>query len=1671
MANKKKKFNASAFSEFKKIVRRSAFLTSDEDVYFNAIPDEIWDGVFSTNFNGNLSYAKRVLLNKFSEIEELDDKRLEMEEAKIRNLKKATHMMLSAIDKKAPIIFVTDFDNDGSLAQAVINTYLGIDKKADKNNIFVEYAQTLNGNSNRGITVDVVSRIVEFKKINTDAKFLVITADNGINSREEQLKIQEKYPNCELIFTDHHLPDHEMVIQENKSAVIFNPKYKPTEFFQEFNISGASTIAVLLKSVLRERYSPEELEAQKSKLDVMKKLMKVSNLLDYVETDPAHKPEKDYVITKFTRISPLLNINNSISKLITNEIPNETADYLKKAIPNFDVDLLQKEALNIRTQNKLAQVLLSIVDWHSRQTDEEKEGLGKGGFQEAFLNKIIESVNYDTSNSVNSNFIEQLRPHIFELSANDKNTEFLDAMNEAMLDVFEAVKVSEKAISEALRQGEIITRHKKEHSAIIYADPYVLSIFNRKFLNKVYNDENTGFSLTLDNIGKGKVSGSFRSLYNISDIMVKKSTLEAKLKIKIETPGHERAAGFIIKSTDPEKYPITDKTIEDINTFINDSIAKIKARAASSSKAYILTDLQGISVIDKLNRVIRGNIPHFKCISPILKLSKDTVWTDAYTTEQFNIEKICKEKKYGYVTINTNFHGDGIIVPVELLRRINNGGMFDYLGLGYMDSGIFMADRVVPHKDVSNLIDVRVKNNKQKEIIEAFSTKELRQDGIVKLTREQIKDNPFFKYSDYGDLNFELFEKMVIGIIDSNKVDVLSVFDVEANGFGNAKIMNFGAINYEIDNDSGEVMDAELFAKNLYSTGRREMFLLSDEAIKKLKLMSDFSVERLSDDARRRAITRLSPSSLGSSYYTYPGFNRGLTIFEAMLEKGDVTLVKNYRVNDDGTTSFNREIKAEMLAYMINDNDFIVPDVMTGLTGINQEILRAFGKKTSDVDNLVSEYYKDKKVIFGAHNIPYDAKILRVNMGKTYDVLKNSIIYDSALFSRKEKLSYDNIGVATFQDVVGLSNRDETIYFYTNNKSDYNLSEFIRRGKDGAYQDRTGRYLLEIEAGEHYLVDKVEHKKVLLEPNKEAIQSKEMMYGGLLVDSSNNVIDEALPKNARHMLALMKEEAIPNKSIKYSVQALSTQWMIRSLLLSDEKFEVQTVDIEQPKYQKLKKYRKQLDFIQKNFFFDISAEDNVAGYTSAYERPIAEEDDLTNKDKLLLKMSDDKELVMEFLDDFLEKNKKIAKKFTDAWMYKAVLSIKDPKRIEVTQDLIDLVHFQSAIPKKKIQEIFDAAIKFKKKYGIDSIIQYESHVNGPWETDSKGDILFEDKLTLSLLAQRNYNQYDHSIGQALEKFNKSAIDARVSFDKADYLGYLTANDSYSFRQGLFYDRNAESPVLEKIKAREASAKAGLGSSVLIYKLDNGVLPQGSAVFAVTKNNTSIDRETAEEDSRKLSFIVANIQLANSFNYKGCEAGAKIVNANKEICLEYKRDLATRYKYIEFSRKESSMKKLLELSQSVANMPSGMGDFGKLEKALEKLDKSIGASDIGVIIAILKNYKDGKLRVNEDLNVSGFEDVVNALHKKMKELPPTLLEIHANPMIYPEYNLGESGMAESVISDPNFLMDISIEKRDPTNSLLTSFSQMRLLNSFVVNGQVDAELLQVPEKRKSKRASP
>lgn len=369
-----------------------------------------------------------------------------------------------------------------------------------------------------------------------------------------------------------------------------------------------------------------------------------------------------------------------------------------------------------------------------------------------------------------------------------------------------------------------------------------------------------------------------------------------------------------------------------------------------------------------------------------------------------------------------------------------------------------------------------------------------------------------------------------------------------------------------------------------------------------------------------------------------------------------------------------------------------------------------------------------------------------------------------------------------------------------------------------------------------------------------------------------------------------------------------------------------------------------------------------------------------------------------------------------------------------------MVNYQTAIPKDKIEQIFNEAIAFKNKYKIEHVLQHEMHANGPWRGDTKGDIAFEDKLTLTMLASKEYNPYSHDISHALETFHRFQIEARLHFDVADGLGDSLAQDSYSFRQGILYDREQITPMISKIQEREKLLEEA-GRHVIKFKLGNDVLPDKTAIYAVLKENVTISREDIEDHKERLDFIMLNEQLRTSLHNAPAnlkDTLEEIYKANKDKIIEHKKHLANFYDFMEYNKKDYHIKQFLDKAIDI-------GIFGELPKREPK--EILPNTDVASVMNV-KNIFNNMVNGASSLKISSsLADPMNiALVDKMisdrlVNPQPTRLELAlANP------NKTFGNFDE--VNEPHFLQNVDIVRKTPLERLLSKHNEFRLLNGII-----------------------
>lgn len=1478
--------------KFKKTLEKSLILDHKEKELFAKIPDSYWETIFARNFNGDIKLAERILFNEFDSVEDVDIPKLEKEKLKIENLEKASDMFVDFVNNGEKVVFITDNDNDGSLSQAGIIEFLKALDVDHKEEIYVEYAQAIKGNKNRGFTVDLVDMFVKEKDMDKNEKFLIVTADNGINSREEQLKIQEKYPNAHIIVTDHHLPNPDEVIVENDKTLIFNPKYKPTPFFSKKNISGANTAIVLLKHIVKKlniNYDEKSVEFKN-----MDEIGKIANLLDYVDTDIGDKPLRNYIIEKSAKIGTLLNVNNSLNKIITGELPSSVIETLTSNIKDLDIEKVKEQVDNIKRQNIMAAKLLKIHHKH----DEVSTDLSVNQFYELLAIELEQS--NEEYEGINPNYIEQLRPLIYNLSFIDNKNAFQNQLNETMLKVFEEIRSSERALFEEIRKGKVMHAEKLDNSTILYpVDPDITKVFNRKFLGKAYNEENNGLLMIFDNIEKQRVSGSFRSLYRIQDILKGKSALEKALKINIDFQGHDKAAGFFITKTDGAD--VTPKIISEVNKFISGRIEELRKEEQTSEVTYVVSDLDSLSIIDRINRQVKGNLSNMASISPIIKFNNSTYLTDSKTSVQYSLQQLVKEKKYGYVSVKMNFDDDTIIIPTELLRKIVDNNFKDYIKISYMDDGVFMATNVIESPKVKNSVKVTRGNEEREDLLTYFKDRFLNNNHEVDLTYDMLRDIPYFKNNSFGDMEFSRFENLVIRIIESMDADVLAVVDTEGTGLGKApKCLNLGALNFEVDKESGEKVALDKFENAYFKTLHGMRYLLNEGEQADLIELNKEQVESLSFEDRKLLLEK----DVDGSFYMHNPKN--------VKKKNKFKQVLNNYKKIGEEVHVNRKIKGNVISYLINDTDFKLPQEIVALTGISNRMLNAAGKRTHVVDEEFTKKYDGKKVIFQAHNLPYDLGVIEANMPKLFDKMEQSILSDSAIFSRRMKLAYDKIKVASLPEI-------KTVYFYCSDYSDTSFIKFIEKAEadskfTGIFPDRTGKNLLKIADGVVSIIDKESNNEYALSIKVNEIKDK-MILGEL-----------------------------PNTGIKYSVEQLSLHETVRNILLSKEAFNIKKVDIPND----LNHLSKEMNYFMENYHFDSTPSENFGHFL---EYVGFENEEIYAAE----------ESIVELAEKFLESNKEIQTKFADAWVYKKVLTLHDPEKGKITDDIVDILAYQTDLPKDKVKVVLKDAVDYKEKFNLDHTLVHEVHNNIVYDKEGLGDVMVESVLTLKRLADTNYNSYMHDSEYAVKLFTSNALKTTTQHIQRKMKDL--ALDSYSAKQARGYKRKIKSDFVDKVNETALD--------LVKFKLEIDILPQDTSVYGVPKKELTI--KEIDDLSEKLTFVLKNEQLLHSLSkskmsQKASEAIKLMLERNIPKCLEYKSEIMNSLEYVYFDRKDSEMKKITSMMFDVC-----------LGHSIDIPDYGMSETDKAIFIGILDKYEEAFKKMNIPFNRLAGETFITGLN--------------------------------------------------------------------------------------------
>lgn len=1588
-----------AIAQFRRILRNALLLSHAELRLFDQIPEALLQGIFQTNFNGNLNLAERLLLNRYGGVDSTDRPRLESEKRKIANLDKASRLLANEMIARRNVLFITDNDNDGSLAQAALLEFNKALPPALRPYLHVEYAQPIG--QSRGLTFEVTDLAVKARGWASHDTFTIITADNGINNRSEVERITRAYPNAKVIITDHHLPSDDTVVEESERVMIVNPKYKPTTYFKNNNISGANVAGLVAGGALKEIVAADRGESvnnvrltaeQQLALTNMEEIGVWANLLDYADSDIADMPTRPYVINKALELRPLLNVSNSMANLITGRFDDTVINDLVAAAnhPDISHEWVRDRVEDVQSLNHFAHKLLSL---YHRVTGNLSLPQAETAYSDFYRELAIEIDRTDLSyESINPNYIEQLRPHIFNLAAIDNKDVFMATMADCMKGVFENLRQQERTITERLRQTELLKQDRLSHSSMMYpVHPAVVKVFNRKLLNKAYNQANNGFAVIFDTDG-AIVSGSMRSLYPASRIFADKALIEQQMGVTIDIQGHECAAGFKVTST--AGATITDAQLKTLNQWINASVSTLAANDAQNQLPTLEIDFAAVGLLAKLNGLVKAHLAGMQGIPALLRFTPEreegvtgtkighAYVTDPDTAEQISLADVVQRKRYGYQKIATDFHGGAILVPVEMLRAVVDSGYTKALGLSFMNEGVFMASKVVdpdqiPKANRSFLHGGRSDQNKLAE----YYQDTFKNTHFIPLSREDFLSSPYFRYNQFGQREFERWEQMTIQFLDTLDRDVLAVIDTEGTGLGKApKCFNIGGTNIKIDENSGQTLPMEEFAERFFRTNDGQTFLLTAEQVASLLPMDPDEV--LADPTLSVVLRRatLDSSSSDVSRHVFTGSTQ------------DLKPITNFKSNPDGTVLFNRRVNGFAWSFLVKGKDFHITQEFENLTGVANWMIQALGREAVTVDKRLTDFYSNltgaggrpAKVVFQAHNMPYDRGVITSNFNRFSALMDEHLTSDTAKIARQDKLAYDDTPVSSFDGVAGIPAKT---YFYDSPASDYSLSTFLqraRRGKGGVFTDITSTYLLRYNPQNERFswIDRKKNREVLLDTDMESLE-KSKAHGPL-----------------------------PNNAVKFSVERLSLRAMIRNILLHDlpPARHVTLLPNEAP-------FRDVLTYFQDNYHYDSTPERNIENFKNHLAA--------TGRDMSMFDRFNIEDLCLRFL----QTNKALQARFHDGWLYEKVLLAHEPKPGRLSKAQVEQIGYYTDLPSKRIRRILGHVNAYRKAFGINDVLVHEMHNNIRQRSDDGqglSDTAYEIVLPQLLAMAKAANPFDVTAGSAIYRLIEtnvkgSLIQGLVADENDDGV----ARDTYSATQMMSFNRWG---TTDKIKAAQKlvnSGKTGSGRNEPLapikFKLSTGILPPGSAIYAVPKRHLS--QEEVRQASAALEAIMINEQL------KTAAKKSKTVGADEEIIvlgIAHARDrdmikqrdqLLDLFERVDFERRDGTIKKVSDLLRKAAD--------GGVAKLPRQGTFSVTDPVLKAAVGLANDYRRVYERLGQPVN-----------HGNIDKLMVQLTERHTQDVqaLTDQARAQTDGM-DGEVRCHKFLPLVDIERREPLKFLI------------------------------------
>lgn len=786
-----------------------SLVTFQEQRIVRSFPDEVFATVLSSIYGNDNTLARDIMYNRFDRIN-IDDAEAEIN--RIKTLEPAGIVVADAMSNSTPILLISDDDGDGNTAQAIA-------WEASK---ITDCEMTIRGSeyesSTHGFGIPQIMDWVDGKELDHDSEFLVMVTDLGTNQIEEQKQFQSLFPNAKLVVIDHHEPIFGMMIEhtgeENKNIHLVSP-YVEGSMKLAMNkgggVAGGFLAYKVFKNAIDELIKRGQLSLEgnnyKHRMDPLRELGRVSNLIDGVLSNPALKPLREADIKKALDISSSTMKGKSFGKwLRSSQVSNIVA--LGSLIGQEGVDNFLELRNEVLEQNHIAKALYDLIQ---KIVEPELDKKDKPVYPEIPYS-IAESIAYtNKEDSADVNYISLLKTYVFNFNYENQ---YVGSVKKVWLDyaslVLKRAGKIESSIVEKIRDYKLVEGISADHVTLSRATSSLVSkAFTTKQIAKAYKSLTKSVMLAVSRNEPGEMVLSYQS--KVPMVQVVNAVKETLAGMDFELRGHSHVGGLTIKTPAKLDPMVTLKLVAG-----QIDIEAKKIRDLESLDAAIMIKPVHLPIVSEVLKKMRVHLETQTAPKLLMKMDSDMIFQDKYSLKKRNAEEIVRDDEWGISSEHLDFAmTSSLTIPNQAMKYVINESYNAALSVTLLPNGSYITTDVVSSEQLNKFAPKELEIPRQRErdeILHEYQTRFASLDvPLVKVPRKAAMDA--LKFTNSGKKVFEISEAAILGIMNKHNADSYCTLDVEGDGASDAECSNVGFCIAKKVKGSGKFLTADEFGR------------------------------------------------------------------------------------------------------------------------------------------------------------------------------------------------------------------------------------------------------------------------------------------------------------------------------------------------------------------------------------------------------------------------------------------------------------------------------------------------------------------------------------------------------------------------------------------------------------------------------------------------------------------------------------------------------------------------------------------------------------------------------------------------------------------------------------------------------------------------------------------